>query len=357
MSFDASPPTGPAATQRLRSAADLVAAIPYLLGFHPADSLVLISTRSAGQLGVDFTLRVDLPPPSAVADLAEELAEVVCAQRCEEMLLVVVGADPRVEVAPDRPPPRAELVAAVVEACAAAGALAWATIWVAELAADAPWRCYGACGCAGELSDPACSPVAAAAVVAGQVTYADRAELERVVAPGNPAVLRRREALLNRRMEELCLAGSGFAAGPEELATLERWIDVAAVDRPQLRDEDVVRLCLALSDPMVRDAAFGFAFEARAGAAERLWGTLVTESPDPEAAEAAVLLAHSALMRGDGALAGVALRRAQEAWPGHPLSAMVQSALQSGCGPDELRDWFIEGSQRATEELAGRAES
>jgi hypothetical protein len=158
-------------------------------------------------------------------------------------------------------------------------------------------------------------------------------------------------------MEELCRSGKGFAAGPEELASLERWIDVAAVDRPQLSDEDVVRLCLALSDPMVRDAAFGFAFEARAAAAERLWGTLVTESPDPESAEAAVLLAHSALMRGDGALAGVALRRAQEAWPGHPLSAMVQSALQSGCGPDELRDWFIEGSQRATEELAGRAES
>jgi hypothetical protein len=304
---------------------------------------------------VEFTLRVDLPPPSAVADMAAELAEVVCAQRCEELLLVVVGGGSRVGRSPDRPLPRAELVAAVVEACAASGAVAWATIWVAELAADAPWRCYGACGCGGELPDPASSPVAAAAVVAGQVTYADRAELERVVAPGNPAALRRREALLNRRMEELCLAGKGFAAGPEELATLERWIDVAAVDRPQLGDEDVVRLCLALSDTMVRDAAFGFAFEATAAAAERLWSTLVSELPDPESAEAAMLLAHSALMRGDGALAGVALRRAQQAWPGHPLSAMVQAALQAGCGPDELRDWFIEGSQRATEELAARA--
>jgi uncharacterized protein YecT (DUF1311 family) len=67
-----------------------------------------------------------------------------------------------------------------------------------------------------------------------------------------------------------------------------------------------------------------------------------------------VLLAHSALIRGDGALAGIALDRAQRAWPGHRLSAMIRSALDAGLGPDQLRDWFVDGSQRATELLDRR---
>jgi hypothetical protein len=98
--------------------------------------------------------------------------------------------------------------------------------------------------------------------------------------------------------------------------------------------------------------AFGFAFaDATASGAERLWTALVSEAPDPAAAEPAVLLAHSALMRGDGALAGVALARAQRASPGHRLSAMFQAALDAGCGLDQLRDWFVTGCQQATEEL------
>jgi len=354
MSFDPSRPTDPDTAIAPRTAADLVAAIPYLLGFHPADSLVLVSTHSAGQPGVEFTLRVDLPPTWAVSEMAAELARVVCAQRCDELMLVVVGG---AGGPPGRggQPPRAEVVAEVAEACTVAGASVWSEIWVAELAAGAPWRCYGDCGCAGALPDPASTPMAAAAVVAGQVTYADRAELERVVAPGEPSVLRRRAALLNRRIDELSREGAdALSSSREAFAAVEHWVDVAAVDRPQLADEDVVRLCLALSDPLVRDAAFGYAFDGRAVAAERLWSTLVSEAPDPESAEAAVLLAHSALMRGDGALAGMALARAQLAWPGHRLSGMVRSALDAGCGPDQLRDWFIQGSERAAELLSRR---
>jgi hypothetical protein len=71
-------------------------------------------------------------------------------------------------------------------------------------------------------------------------------------------------------------------------------------------------------------------------------------APDPEAAEAAVLLAHCALMRGDGALACVALRRAQQAWPGHRLSALLQAALDSGTNPAELRTWFLDGQRHGS---------
>jgi hypothetical protein len=59
--------------------------------------------------------------------------------------------------------------------------------------------------------------------------------------------------------------------------------------------------------------------------------------PDPEAAEPAALLALSALLRGDGALANVALDRAETAWPGHGFTAMLRDLARAGTRPSELR--------------------
>ena len=345
MTFDAGRPLGPSAPHRPLGTVELVAALPYLLGFHPTDSVALVGTSATGSAPlVEFTLRVDLPPPAALPELAGELAEVVAAQGCDGTLLVVVGGG----AGPGPEPPRSDVVGAVAEACAAAGAPAWARIWVAELLAGVPWRCYCPRGCSGQLPDPASSPVAAAAVLAGQVTYADRAELERVVAPAEASVSRRRAALLRRG------AVPPVVPGPEALAELAGWVERAEFRGPELTDGDVVRLCLMLRDQLLRDAAFGFAFGVSARAAERLWAALVREAPGPDAAEAAVLLAHSALARGDGALAGMALVRAQRARPGHRLSAMIQSALASGCHPEQLLALFVAGTQRATELLGER---
>lgn len=345
MSFHAGRPLDPTVSDRPLGAVELVAALPYLLGFHPADSVALVGTSATEDAPVvEFTVRVDLPPVRAAPEVARELAEVLRAQGCDGSLLVVVGGG----AGPGPEPPRADLVDAVAGACAGVGAPAWARIWVAEVAAGVPWRCYCPLGCSGDLPDPESSPVAVAAVLAGKVTYADRAELERKVAPAEASVLRRRAGLLRRR------AISPAATGPEALAVVADWIDRAADGCPELTDDDVVRLCLVLRDPVLRDATFGFAVGARARAAERLWSALVGAAPDPDAAEAAVLLAHSALARGDGVLAGMALARAQRARPGHRLSGMIQSALAAGCRPDQLLAWFVEGTQRATELLAER---
>src|SRR5689334_15659614 len=45
----------------LRTPNDVVAAVPYLFGFHPADSLVVLAVRERSLV---LQLRVDLPPPS-----------------------------------------------------------------------------------------------------------------------------------------------------------------------------------------------------------------------------------------------------------------------------------------------------
>lgn len=352
MNLDAGHPADQRLTLRLRGPADLLVALPYLLGFHPRDSLVLVGTGSPGDPCVRFTLRVDLPPPALSAGLARSLAGGVIARQCDELFIAVIGGAPPSTGSEVSCP---EVVDALAATCVSAGVRVRDVVWAAELVEGAAWRCYGECGCAGALPDPACSPLAAAAVAAGQVTYADRAELERVVAPGDPAMLRRRAALLNQRIDEAAQQGDRVA--PSGMAAVElvaHWVEVFDASRPTLDDEDVVRLCLALSDSLVRDVAFGFALGSRPSGAERLWSALVTEAPDPESAEPAVLLAHSALTTGDGALASVALERAQRAWPGHRLSAMIQSALAAATDPEVLCGWLAQGCEQAVELLARR---
>ncbi|WP_051580129.1 DUF4192 domain-containing protein [Pseudonocardia acaciae] len=351
MNLDTGRPADEQVNLRLRDPADLLIAVPYLLGFHPSDSLVLVGTRADEGVRIELTLRVDLPPPHAVAAVARGVAGGLAARRCDEALVVVVGGGD------GEGPPRRDLVDAVTEACAEAGVVVQARAWAAELVAGARWRCYEKCRCAGSLPDPASSPLAPAMVAAGQVTYRDRAELERMVAPADESVLARRSALLDRRVDEA--SRSGDPVTPSGLAALDllaRWVEDAQSGRLEMDDEDVVDLCLALAEPLVRDAAFGLALGPQALAAEGLWSVLVTEAPDPEAAEPAVLLACCALLRADGALTSVALQRAQQAWPGHRLSAMLQSALEAGLGPDELRDWISNGSKRALALLTRRAD-
>src|SRR2546421_4620683 len=70
----------------LRSLRDLLAVVPYLLGFHPADSVVLLALR---RREVIFQVRADLPPPAEVPDVSGQLAELV--RRQDATSAVVLG--------------------------------------------------------------------------------------------------------------------------------------------------------------------------------------------------------------------------------------------------------------------------
>jgi Domain of unknown function (DUF4192) len=78
------------------------------------------------------------------------------------------------------------------------------------------------------------------------------------------------------------------------------------------------------------------AVEDRAAAVERLWLALTRSTPAPELASPATLAAFTAYLRGNGALAGIALERALEAWPGHDLATLLSMALETGLPPAAL---------------------
>jgi hypothetical protein len=322
----------------VRDTAELIAMVPALMGFHPRESLILITTGGPSGRRVGLTLRADLPPPALRGLLVADVVGSVLVDGPAGVAVIVLAAP-----GSGTGPPHAELVDDLVEALAEVDVEAHTVVWAAGTAAGAPWACYGPCHCSGRLPDPASTVYAAAVVAEGQVIHADRAEMERVVAPVDPERIRRREALLVARHDAALQGPDPVAGTADGLAAVDAAIAAVAAGELDLDDDTAGELAVALSDPRVRDAALLRNVGSSAAAAERLWALLCRELPDPESAEPAALLAASALLRGHGALANIALDRAERAWPGHRLTRLLRQAAAAGVRPTEFRRWLVGG--------------
>jgi hypothetical protein len=336
----------------------LLAAVPVLIGFRPRDSLVLIGTGGPRGRRVGLTLRVDLPPPDEpelVAALCESAAAALCRDDPEGAAVLVVGGGVPSSPAPGEPerPPRADVAGAATLALLEREIGVHTVAWAAEIAAGAPWRCYPLhdCGCAGTLPDPATSVLAATAVARGAVLRDSREELEQMLEPAGSA----EAAALAAGGPDAGFAGppgGGGTAGSGSGRPTERTpaADPRRMLREALADAAAGRLVVgrrlagamasALRRPWFRDEALAACVGPSAPAAEQLWAALARTGPGRDAATPAALLAVSALLRGDGALANVALDRALRADPAHRLAATLRVALDGGWGPREIRAWL-----------------
>jgi len=328
--------TAPATRVRLTDPSELIAAVPHLLGFHPRDSLVVISLDGR-RLGM--TLRADLVDPEHRELLAEQLTAPLVHQQLTGVVLLVVGGvsgrvggpggDPGAGTLPHRC-----LVDAVDDVLAAEGIGVQHALWAASTSPGVPWCCYDEPGCAGTVGDPATSPMAAATVAAGAVTFASREELAGLLTPDPAEALARRGRLLAAADAEHPLDPATAARRAERLGQLHA---AAAGGALVLDDAAVVEVASALCDHRVRDGCLAWSVGAGGAAAEQLWLALVRATPAPERAEPAALLACTAYLRGDGALAGLALEVALTACPEHALAGLLRAALDGGLPPDLLR--------------------
>ncbi|WP_156744307.1 DUF4192 domain-containing protein, partial [Mycobacterium sp. E740] len=124
-------------------------------------------------------------------------------------------------------------------------------------------------------------------------------------------------------------------------------------DGSDLPDETLVRIAAALTDLQVRDTLYALAVGESAAPAESLWAELSRRLPAPWRTEALVLLAFSAYVRGDGPLAGVSLEAALRCDGTHRMAGMLDTALQSGLRPEQIRDLATTG-YRLAEQLGVR---
>jgi Domain of unknown function (DUF4192) len=321
----------------VRSPLDLLAAVPYLLGFHPESSLVVGGLR-AGHL--IFTARIDLPPPDAseraIRSRARQVAAVVGRQGVSGALLI--GYGPAEAVRPLSVAVRAALRARHVP--------------IEDELRVEDGRYYsltctdGAC-CPpeGRSLDPSCSTVPAAATVAGELALKDRAALVARIAPVDGAAREAATAATDRaddRLSALLAAASrtdllgARALRDAGLAALEEAIaQHRAGDR--LGDDDVAWLTVVLLHAPVRDHAW-IATEGSDWAID-LWTDVLRRAAEDLVAAPATLLSFAAWQAGRGPLANVALDRALRADPTYPPALLMEEVLWQGIPPDDVDGW------------------
>ena len=315
----------------------LIAALPAVLGFVPEKSLVLV-TVDRGDMGC--VMRVDLS--DELAHSLEHVADVAAAARPDSAIAVVIDEDgANCRMCNDE---HRELAGLLTTVLADRGIELLAAHVVDRVAAGGRWHCADGCGNAGTVEDPSASPLAAAAVLDGRRLYARRAELQEVIDVVDPA-----------RTESLAEAIEDSKPDPAERPDAAARADVEAAiaaaaraaDAAELGDDVLARLAWALTDIRVRDTLYALAVGENAGQAESLWAALSRTLPEPWRVEALVLLAFSAYARGDGPLAGVSLEAALRGDPTHRMAGMLDTALQSGMRPEQIRDLAITGYRLA----------
>jgi len=291
-----------------------------------------------GSLGV--VMRADLSDD--LTDRVGHLAEVTAAAGPEAAIAVIVTADGAHCRSCDAQ--YVELCGELADALSECDIELWAAHVVDRIAAGGRWHCVDGCGAAGPVDDPSASPMAAAAVLDGRRLYSRRADLQAVIAVDDPARsgelggLVERHAAARRRARRADPSARRRCDVENAMAAALR-----VADGQPLSDEEVAELGCALSDIQVRDTLYALAVGEIAGAAESLWALLARTLPPPWRVEALVLLAFSAYARGDGPLAGVSLDAALRCRDDHRMARLLDTALQSGMGPERIRQLAATG--------------
>lgn len=313
---------------RLDQPGDVAALVPQLVGFVPAESLVVVSLRPPrGRVGLTARVDLDAPPQRLIPPLAQAL-RVDGAAHC--LLVVFTAAKGR--------RPHARLVAAATSGLGV-------PVREALLVRDGLWSsytCRAACCPPGGSPVPQESPVAgliaAERVLDGRVLLSSREELVASVQPELPLGMgpaAAAQAGARRDLQARLTADPSRTAAQE----LDRWR--AALDawtaRPGRLDTDgVPALALGLHEVAIRDEVASWA--VRRG--PDLLGLLLAVSrltAPPDDAPVCAVLGWTAYAGGDGALALVAVLRALETDPAYSMASLLLQAVDAAAPPAVIR--------------------
>lgn len=313
-----------------REPADLVAVIPYLLGFQPVESLVVAALegprRRLGPLA-----RVDLAdvPAGRLDDPgARSEVELVASRVCQlaarhgwDAVVVVVYTERRAVAdahAAVLLPGLAAGGTRVVEMLGASGERWWTHGCAAE-------RC---CPPEGVPFDPSANPLAATAVAAGLGKAATRDELRALLDPA-PAADRRQVGLAVER--EQATARSSREQTVVLVREVGKVIDGAPLDLAR-----TARLLALVQHGAPREAAWGLITRPTAHLHAALWQHVARLAPDPLLPPAGCLAGFASWLDGVGVVAAHAADRVAEVAPAYPLNDLLRQVLAAGVDP---RDW------------------
>jgi hypothetical protein len=333
---------------RLTCPADLVETVPYVVGFHPTRSIVLICVRVRE---LRLTMRLDLPPSTDARPTAKTLAQHAVNAGADTVLIACYPDNSEDRTSAERMVRQLRRDLRVKDV----------TVKEAVRVENGRWWSY-LCGndqcCPSEGTPIPATPGRAAvtAVFAGEVALPDRSALKERLTPVNDialiaveqAFLDAAAALVRHTAEQAVDAWRD-----EEQAFLVGLAERYDAGGNRLTAREAGRALFALGDVEVRDACVTWWDDrSRCASSVRMWTDLVRHAPAMYVAPAATLLAGSAWLSGEGAFANIALDRALAGDPAYRLARLLGAAIQAGISPERFRATGRRGSGPAQDAAA-----
>ena len=300
-------------TLTARRPEDLLAAVPVVLGFHPADSLVMLTFDAARS----FHARVDLPPPGEVEaelpDLVDALLRPCRAHEVGRVVLVSYSDDARLT---------SRVAAALRVGFGRAGI---GVIDVVRAHEGHWWRVPvrpGEPERAPTPYDDEAHPFAAQSVFEGRVTHASRDDLRDTLGAAPDAVARVAR-----------LQVDAAAPGPADVGWVADLVARCAATGEPPDDAEAARALLAVVRVDVRDAALYAVTRDSASGHLQVWADLLRRAPAAQVPDTAAVAGFCAWQAGHGALAWCALDRCFEIDPEHRLACCLAECLTRAVPP------------------------
>ena len=301
---------------------DLLAAVPFMVGYHPKNSLVAMALREEK---VVMAMRVDFPDEDLMATTSTTIATHLLREEATEAIIVGYIPEEVGEVDP---------LATVREIITAQGVLVKECI---EVQGDRfrSTLCVDIECCPPEGSPiPALSDsrVTAEQVAAGNpLPYLDLDEMKRSIAalPIDKELTKaiRQIVEIDYELEDVTPWQREGANAINDLA-----LDFSASGLSQ--NKALIALVLVrLLDLQVRDFAMGLATESTSERLWDMWRWLLRTAPRGYVAPVAVIFAALSYERGDGALAQRALDRAFEDSPKYQMAKLLRRTFAAGWPP------------------------
>lgn len=321
---------------RVGNPGDLIDTVPYLIGFHPTESLVLVGFTAhppSRSQQVTVTMRIDLPLEFLDVDALNPVAQAFGSSSTEAVVAIALTnafvGDPR------RLPYLDELKDSLLHDLAAMGLQVLDVL----VATDTRWwsLCCDQLECcpdSGTLRERGSSAVAAELTYIGMVALPDRQALAATLRGSSPRDRGTLQpGLEDARQRAIAATADGQAAFIRgETAALMRLARGYPNRQRKLSDRQIVRFGVALADARVRDALW-VAIDNGSVDAECLLKDLHSRLPVPYDAAPMFLYGWGQWRSGSGTLAAMAAERALESDPQYSAATLLIEAIQSGLDP------------------------
>lgn len=312
-------------TYTARTPVDLLAVVPFVIGFHPEDSVVMLTFADPGSDDSSFHARVDLPLVEAGQRQVATLLRDVAGRHRARMVGLVLYTD--------------DIEAAVLFADLLVPWLLVDGIDVIDVirvdgdrffAVDDPDD-------PGTRFDLTAHPFTAGQVLEGRVAHESRAALRDTLVGTDDNDAGEVDAAARAVVDRL-VDSAGHDGGLTEVMVAEaRWVQGAvrsALRRNrQLPVEDAARLLVLVSFEALREVVWSAMDRGTAREHVELWRDLLRRAPADLRPGVGGLLGFAAWLSGEGALAWCAVERCFEADPDDQLGQHVADLLESATPP------------------------